>query len=216
MKTITLLLPWLFGLSLLSAQDETPPISLDEAIKLGPEGIAQKRGDESEVGYADAAFFYATAKRLQTENRLAAKDLSLVVDLDRYRSALRDWEMAWSEALYAAAGGGTMWARMPAFMATGREDMLAELANRMPLKEGQPGEATLSAWLKLGDVIKSAPVPEFGDDGTKESWPQQMESLHRIWERLFYEMQALADVDAKLLLEHLLPDEEQIGMLKGQ
>ncbi len=206
----------LLGVTFLQAQDEAPVITLDEAIQLGPEGIAQKRGNESEVGYADAASFYATAKRLQTENLLAAKDLSLVVDLDRYRSALREWEMAWSEAIYAAAGGGTMWARMPAFLATGREDMLAELAKRMPLKEGQAGESTLSAWQKLGEVIKTAPVPEYADDGTKETWPRQMEALHQIWERLYYELQALGDENAKLFLDHLLPDEEQIGMLKGQ
>lgn len=211
-----LILPCLLGVVFLQAQDEAPVITLDEAIQLGPEGIAQTRGDESEVGYADAAFYYATAKRLQTENLLAAKDLGLVVDLERYRSAAREWEMAWSETMYAAAGGGTMWARMPAFLATGREDMLAELAKRMPLQEGQATESGLAPWVALGEVIQAAPVPEYADEGTRQSWDRQKESLHQIWERLHYELQALGDEDAKLFLDHLLPDEEQIGMLKGQ
>lgn len=216
MKALVLV-PCLFAATLLPAQDDSAPaITLDEAVKLGPDGIAQKRGDESEVGYAEAATYYAAARRLTTENELAAKDLGLVVELGRYRSASTEWEMAWSEAIYAAAGGGTMWARMPAFLATGREDMLAELAKRMPLKQEQPTEATLAPWQKLGEVIKAAPVPEFADEGTKESWAKQKESLHQIWERLFYELQALSDTDAKLFLDHLLPDEEQIGMLKGQ
>ena len=109
MKSTSLLLILIALAAPLVGQEETPPpLSMADALKLGPEGIAEKRGDLSAVGMGSAAIFYATAKRLETENALAAKDLFLVVELDRYRKAIAEWDGAWSEAMYAASGGGTM------------------------------------------------------------------------------------------------------------
>jgi hypothetical protein len=68
----------------------------------------------------------------------------------------------------------------------------------------------------IGAAIEAAPVPEFADEETKQNWPQQKKVLHAIWERFSYEFQALDEADALLILEHLLPDEEQLGMLKGE
>lgn len=211
------LLPALLLAPALSAQEDAPPpISLAEAVKLGVEGIAEKRRDMSEVGYANAAVTYAAAKRLETENALAAKDVALVVELDRYRDAIAEWDRAWSEALYAAAGGGTMWARLPAHLEASGEEMLAKLAKRQPLKPGSASAATLAKWNKVGETIKKAPVPEYADDTTKASWGDQKASLHAIWERLSYELQALEEADALLLLDHILPDGEQLDMLSGR
>ncbi len=199
------------------AQEEAAPsIPLTEAVKLGVEGIAEKRGDTSETGYANAAITYAAAKRLETENALAARDMAFVVDLDHLRDVISGWDVAWSEALYAAAGGGTMWARLPAHLEASGEEMLAKLAKRMPLKPGSASPETLARWNKVGKIIEKASVPEFADETTRAGWKNQKDSLHSLWEGISYELQALADADARTLLEHLLPDEEQLGMLSGQ
>jgi hypothetical protein len=206
-----------FSLNSLPAQDEpAPPITAAEAVKLGVEGIAEKRGDTSEVGYASAAVSYAAAKRLETENALAERDVSLVVDLDHYRHIIADWDMAWAEAMYAAAGGGTMWARLPAHLEASGEEMLAKLAKRLPLKEGGASPETLTKWNKVGKIIEKAPVPEYADDTTKAGWKEQKEALHALWENFSFELQALDDADARILLEHILPEEEQLGMLSGE
>ena len=65
------------GLKVWSQEAVVPVISMEEALKLGVEGIVTKLGDESEAGLDSAAYFYATAKRLQTEQALGAKDLRL-------------------------------------------------------------------------------------------------------------------------------------------
>ncbi len=204
-------------LSMLSAQEEAPPpISAAEAVKLGVEGIAEKRGDQSEVGYANAAVTFAAAKRLETENALAAKDISLVVELDHFRDLIANWDMAWSEALYSAAGGGTMWARLPAHLEASGEEMLAKLAKRLPLKPGSASAETLTKWNRVGKVIEKATVPEHADEATKAGWKGQKESLHALWESLGYELQAIEDSDARLLLEHIFPEEEQLEMLAAK
>jgi hypothetical protein len=206
-----------FSLNSLPAQDEpAPPITAAEAVKLGVDGIAEKRGDQSEVGYANAAVTYAAAKRLETENALAARDVSLVVDLDHFRDIIANWDMAWSEAMYAAAGGGTMWARLPAHLEASGEEMLAEFAKRLPLKEGGASPETLAKWNKVGKIIEKAPVPEYADDTTKAGWKEQKEALHTLWENLGYELQAIDDASARILLEHVFPEEEQLDMLSGE
>lgn len=43
-----------------------PVVSWAQALKLGPEGLAAKLGDESEAGLDSAAVYYAAAKRMQT------------------------------------------------------------------------------------------------------------------------------------------------------
>jgi hypothetical protein len=217
MKSTSLLLILIaLAAPLVGQEDTPPPLSMAEALKLGPEGIAEKRGDLSAVGMGSAAIFYATAKRLETENALAAKDLFLVVELDRYRKAIAEWDGAWSEAMYAASGGGTMWVHLSSHLEASREELLATLAKRMPLKEGNATPETLAKWNGIGAAIEAAPVPEFADEETKQNWPQQKKVLHAIWERFSYEFQALDEADALLILEHLLPDEEQLGMLKGE
>jgi hypothetical protein len=185
-------------------------------VKLGVEGIAEKRGDQSEVGYANAAVTFAAAKRLETENALAAKDISLVVELDHFRDLIANWDMAWSEALYSAAGGGTMWARLPAHLEASGEEMLAKLAKRLPLKPGSASAETLTKWNRVGKVIEKATVPEHADEATKAGWKGQKESLHALWETLGYELQAIEDADARLLLEHIFPEEEQLEMLAAK
>lgn len=109
-----------------------------------------------------------------------------------------------------------MWARLPAHLEASGEEMLAKLAKRLPLKPGSASAETLAKWNKVGKVIEKAPVPEYADETTKAGWKDQKEALHALWENLGYELQAIEDADARILLEHILPEEEQLGMLSGE
>lgn len=190
-------------------------VTASEALALGAEGIAAKRGDESEAGLGFASLFYAAAKRLETENALAAKDITLVVDLERYREAVAAWDFAWGDAMYAVSGGGSMWVHLASHREAMREEMLAKLAQRMPLKAGAATADTLARWAGVGQAIEKAALAEEADPELKAGWDQQKQSLHSLWERLDFELQALDNADAVLVLEHILPDPEQIQMLSG-
>jgi hypothetical protein len=200
----------------LRAQESAPPVvTAAEALTLGAEGIAAKRGDESEAGLGFASLFYAAARRLETENALAAKDITLVVDLGRYREAVAAWDLAWGDAMYAFSGGGSMWVHLSSHREASREEMLAKLAQRMPLKSGAATSETLARWAKIGQAIDDANLSADADPELKAGWEQQKQSLHSLWERLDFELQALENTDALLVMEHIMPDEEQIQMLSG-
>ena len=109
-----------------------------------------------------------------------------------------------------------MWARLPAHLEASGEEMLAKLAKRLPLKPGSASAETLTKWNRVGTVIERAPVPEDADEATKAGWKEQKESLHALWETLGYELQAIEDSDARLLLEHIFPEEEQLEMLAAK
>jgi len=205
-----------FSTSNLRSQESTPPaVTAAEALQLGADGIAAKRGDESESGLGFASLFYAAAKRLETENALAAKDITLVVDLGRYREAIAAWDLAWGDAMYAFSGGGSMWVHLASHREASREEMLAKLAQRMPLKAGAATAETLARWAKIGQTIEDAKLGPDADPELKAGWEQQKQSLHSLWERLDFEMEALDNADALLVLEHILPDAEQLQMLTG-
>lgn len=204
-----------FAYNLRSQESAPPAVSAVEALQLGAEGIAAKRGDESEAGLGFASLFYAAAKRLETENALAARDITLVVDLGRYREAIAAWDLAWGDAMYAFSGGGSMWVHLASHREASREEMLAKLAQRMPLKAGAATAETLARWAKIGQTIEAAEISPDADPELKAGWEQQKQSLHSLWERLDFELQALDNADAVLVLEHILPEAEQIQMLSG-
>lgn len=193
-----------------------PAISLETALKLGSEGIAAKLKDESETGLDSAAQIYAVAKRLQTEQALAAKDLRLVVDLDILREAMSEWTDAWYEGMYFVSGGGTMWGHMQARAQADLEDLLAEFAKRLPLKPGTATPETLAAWGELEKAIAKAKVFEDADPDTKAMWKSHKKVMHEKWERLNYEFQAIDEADVQVLLKHLMPSPEEVQEFAGE
>lgn len=213
---IALLTSFILITALRGEEPAAPAISLEEALKLGAEGIATKRGDESEAGLDAAAVFYATAKRMQTEQKLGSKDLSLVLDLDLLRQASIEWLDAWYEGMYYVSGGGTMWAHQQSRSLAKLEDTLAELATRMPLKPGNASAETLSEWGKLEGVIAKAKIPSDADPETKATWKPLPKLIHEKWERFHFEFQALDDADAKLLLKMLMPSAEELEGMAGK
>jgi hypothetical protein len=204
------------GVKVWSQEAVAPMISMEEALKLGVEGIATKLKDESEAGLDSAAYFYATAKRLQTEQALGAKDLRLVGDLESLRNATGEWLDAWYEGMYHVAGGGTMWGHLQTRCLAELEDTLAELAKRMPLKPGNATAETLTRWGKLEKAIERAKVFPEADAEMKAMWKTHQKVMHEKWERLNYEFQALDDADVQLLLKVLMPGKEELTEFSGQ
>ena len=193
-----------------------PMIPLAQALKLGPEGLAAKLGDESEAGLDAAAVYYATAKRMQTEQSLGEKDLRLVLDLDLLREAAAEWLDAWYGGMYYVSGGGTMWGHLQARSQAGLEDALAELAKRMPLKPGNATAETLAKWGKLEKVIAKAKVFEDAEPEMKAMWKTQQKVMKEKWERLHYEFQAIDEADVQVLLKVLMPSAEELEGMAGQ
>jgi hypothetical protein len=191
-------------------------IPLAQALKLGTEGLAAKLGDESEAGLDAAAVYYATAKRMQTEQSLGEKDLRLVLDLDLLREAAAEWLDAWYGGMYYVSGGGTMWGHLQARSQAGLEDALAELAKRMPLKPGNATAETLAKWGKLEKVIAKAKVFEDAEPEMKAMWKTQQKVLKEKWERLHYEFQAIDEADVQVLLKVLMPSAEELEGMAGQ
>lgn len=204
------------GVKVWSQEAVAPMISMEEALKLGVEGIATKLKDGSEAGLDSAAYFYATAKRLQTEQALGAKDLRLVGDLESLRNATGEWLDAWYEGMYHVAGGGTMWGHLQTRCLAELEDTLAELAKRMPLKPGNATAETLTRWGKLEKAIERAKVFPEADAEMKAMWKTHQKVMHEKWERLNYEFQALDDADVQLLLKVLMPGKEELTEFGGQ
>lgn len=193
-----------------------PAIPLAQALKLGTEGLAAKLGDESEAGLDAAAVYYATAKRMQTEQSLGEKDLRWVLDLDLLREAAAEWLDAWYGGMYYVSGGGTMWGHLQARSQAGLEDVLAELAKRMPLKPGNATAETLAKWGKLEKVIAKAKVFEDAEPEMKAMWKTQQKVMKEKWERLHYEFQAIDEADVQVLLKVLMPSAEELEGMAGQ
>lgn len=219
MKLLSLLLLPVAGAALMTvshAQDDRPKVTAAEALKLGVDKLAEKLGDQSEAGQDSAALFYATAKRLQTENKLAATDLMLVSDLDNLRQVIGDWDDAWCEGMYHVSGGGTMWSHMQSRNNAVLEDLLAVFAAKMPLKEGNAGEAVHTEWNKVKKAIETAKGPEDADPETAKAWKEHKKVMLERWERLHFELQAINDTDAKAVLKHIMPDAEQLAEFSGK
>lgn len=90
----------------------------------------------SECGQDYAAKLYAAAKRIETEQALAQRDLELVYDLNTWREALASCRAgAWVLAEYVH-GGGTAWGHNAERDCAELEDFLAHLATRLPIAEG--------------------------------------------------------------------------------
>jgi len=123
----------------LAAQDgggKKAPLTLATALKLGPAGLT-KFTNASEAGQDRAAGLYATAKRIETEQALARRDLTLVPDLDSWRETLAQVRGGSCTLAYLVNGGGTMYSHGAARDCAPLEDFLAALATRLPLAEGK-------------------------------------------------------------------------------
>ena len=65
------------------AEEKKEPVTISKALELGEEGLTQYTG-LSEVGQDEAAEFYATAKRLTTEQALGQKKIGSWMRADQF------------------------------------------------------------------------------------------------------------------------------------
>lgn len=107
------------------------PLPQASLLSIDADELAQKLGDGSEAGQDRAARLIATAKRLETESRLAKEDVFRVVRLDDWRSALGGWQDLQLEVRAQEAGGGTMWGHLAARDDVSLEDFLATHADAL-------------------------------------------------------------------------------------
>lgn len=131
------------------AEGKRPPLTQSLALKLGPEELTQYT-DPSEAGQDRAARLYAEAKRIETEQALARRNLPLVIELDEWREMLRLCRHGSCSIAYIVNGGGTMYSHGGARDCAILEDFLAQLAPRLPLP---PGKGSPKASKKIEETI---------------------------------------------------------------
>ena len=139
-----------------------------------------------------------------------------VLDLDTWRQAIKEWNDAWYEGMYLVSGGGTMWGHMQMRGEASREDMLAELATRLPFTPGNATTETLEKWGTVEAAIAKATVFSDSDPEVKAQWEAHREVMHQKWERLNFEFQAINDTDAQVILENILPNADELAAFLGE
>ncbi|MBL9117263.1 MAG: hypothetical protein JNJ83_19810 [Verrucomicrobiaceae bacterium] len=187
---------------LVAAQDEAAkPVNQATALKSGLDQLVEQLGDQSEAGIDNAANLYATAKRIETESKLAAKDLTLVIALADIRSALIKWNSECSAAGYVLTGGGTMWSHGSIRAQATIEDILAKFASRLPLKSQDVVES--KAWKSLKTKVSSLKLSKDMADADPEAgknWAKQKELLGAALEELGWVINTMPTDDSAPLM----------------
>jgi hypothetical protein len=185
-----------------TGQGGEPAVTLAEALRSGPEKLAEELEDTSEAGWDRAAALYATARRLETESKLGARDLFLVQELERVREAMVQFNWDSSDAGYLMAGGGTMWSHGSVRALAWIEDALAEVAERMPdaLRE-HADHPEMVALRKRVEALGLPPDLADVDPDAAAGWPPRKQRLVEATEQLGWALGSLRPEDAKPLLE---------------
>ncbi|MFZ4681458.1 MAG: hypothetical protein ACOYMS_03060, partial [Terrimicrobiaceae bacterium] len=140
-----------FPMAGICAEDspDEAPVTAARALKLGLDGLLEST-DPSEAGQDRAAQLYAVAKRLETENLLAKRNLELVFTLDEWRDVLSGCRRGSCDLAYIVNGGGTMYSHGAARDIAEVEVFLAGLSRNLPLASG---EGSARAKGKIDDSI---------------------------------------------------------------
>jgi hypothetical protein len=165
----------ILSLSAQEGEDKPKPVTLSMALELGPEKLT-KYTDESESGQDMAADLYAIAKRLETENALAKKDLSLVGELNYWRETLSNCRKGSLSLASFINGGGTMYSHASNRDGSLIEDFLSSFAKRLPLKEGE-GDPKANKQIDAAIAqIKKLKGADSGDDQSNKEMGALMEA----------------------------------------
>jgi hypothetical protein len=116
------------------ANKSQEPVTVSKALELGEEGLTQYTG-LSEVGQDEAAEYYATAKRLTTEQALGQKSLQLVIDLQNWRDLISACRKSIDSLAYIVNGGGTTYSHGQRRDVSAVETFLAEFSKSLPLPD---------------------------------------------------------------------------------
>lgn len=188
----------LIALLVIGCAAASEPIDQQTVLSLDPDELAMKLGDGSEAGQDRAARMWAAAKRLETENRLAKKDVGKVLRLDGWRRALERWQSLQLETFAREAGGGTMWGHLASRDDVTLERFLAEHAEGLTADDADEVEAAgldlLGPSMKRLDAAEKM-IKEFGMPGFDRKDLEQR--LTRSQQELSWMTGALADADAR-------------------
>jgi hypothetical protein len=179
------------------ADKKEEPLTISEVLKLNEEGLAQYTG-YSEGGLDDAANLHATAKRIETENALAQKNLRLVTSLNDWREVISKCRGSCYSLAYTINGGGTMYVHGEKRDCAAVEDFLAELSKSLPLPESK-GDA------KAGKVIDETILviknlksrDDLGDKKSKRALADEIKGVIEHWTSLKYMIAEIPAEDAK-------------------
>ncbi|MBK1831231.1 hypothetical protein JIN77_10870 [Verrucomicrobiaceae bacterium R5-34] len=97
-----------------SLHAQSGPLNTSEVLQLTLEQLAEKLGDQSEVGHNEAAQIWATAQRIQTDAVLGKTSVQAVRELNQWRQVLNDWSDLKLRVRAVHSGGGTMWSHLSA------------------------------------------------------------------------------------------------------
>src|SRR5260370_26190017 len=143
------------------ANKSQEPVTVSQALKLGEEGLTEYTG-LSEVGQDEAAEYYATAKRLHTEQALGQKILQLVIDLQNWRDLISACRRSIDSMAYIVNGGGTMYSHGQRRDVSAVENFLAELSKSLPFPDDK-GDANADKVIdRTIALIKNLRVQERG------------------------------------------------------
>jgi len=161
------------------ASEKKEPLTISQALKLGEEGLTEYTG-LSEVGQDRAAEFYATAKRITTEQALGQKDLRLVLDLDGWREVISRCRTSCMSIGYITNGGGTMSGHQARRDSVAVEDFLAEMSKTLPLPEAKGDPKALEVIDRTIAVIKKLKA----DRNQKSELAERVKSATESWTNL--------------------------------
>lgn len=184
-------------------EEKKGPVTYAIALKLGPHKLTEYTGG-SEAGQNHAATLYATAKKLETEQALAKKDLESVVALNEWRDAITKIRQGAFGLIYIYNGGGTMFSHAGTRDAATAEDFLARLAKSLPLAEGK---GSAEAVAKIDDYIKFIKTLDLNDVGADVATPEAKvhlaEESKRViehWESLKFQIQQIPADEAMMIV----------------
>ena len=136
-------------------------LDLETVIDLPTDELADRLGDNSNVGYCCAASVKIDAIRLKTEWTMAQESIEYVSLLDSWRDAIAQFQQGLAETGYYFGGGGSIWSRIMDNNAVEREQFIAEWAEALiDLEEDQRPS--------IGNLIE-------------EIWHHEIQELYEEW-----------------------------------
>jgi hypothetical protein len=200
-KTLTAFV-LILTLQLVAAQDDETkkgPLTMSQALKLGMDKLTAYT-NKSEAGQDEAAYLYATAKRIQTENALAQKNLQLAVELQAWRDGISKCRQEAFSLASIVNGGGTAYSHGASRDCVAVENFLTDLAKRLPLGEGKGDPKATKVIDDMIAVIKNL-KPDRGDaESNNEAKADLAAEVERVTEFLInfkYEIEQIPADEAK-------------------
>jgi hypothetical protein len=173
-------------------EEKKPPVTISQALKVGEEGLTEFTG-LSEVGQDQAAEYYATAKRITTEQELGQKNLQLVLDLQNWRDVISACRRSPMLIGFITNNGGTMSGHQARRDAVAVEDFLAEISKSLPFPDAHGDAKAGNVIDRTIALIKNLHAPR----EQKAELSDRVKSAVEVWTNLKHMLDEIPDADAK-------------------